>query len=51
MEITEEQFQLMKNILLNTSIELPKRYRCIFTLKNIGGKSSIDTLVEGNFLK
>ena len=47
--VTEEKLEKIRQNILNVSLGMPKRFRCIFTLRNIGGSKAIDILVEGKF--
>lgn len=54
--IGEEQLQKVGAVLKNTSAPMKARYRALFTLRNIGGTSAIDTIAstfndESNLLK
>jgi len=44
--VTEEKLQQIRETILNSSLGMPKRFRCVFTLRNIGGSKAIDILVE-----
>jgi len=44
--VTEEKLQEIRSTILDTSLGMPKRFRCVFTLRNIGGSRAIDILVE-----
>jgi hypothetical protein len=37
----------IKKIIVDQKIPLKDRFRCIFALKNIGGKEAIDALSDG----
>jgi hypothetical protein len=45
--VTEEKLQEIRATILDVSLGMPKRFRCVFTLRNIGGPRAIDILVEG----
>jgi len=44
--VTEEKLQEIRDTILNVSLGMPKRFRCVFTLRNIGGTRAIDILIE-----
>eukprot|EP00088_Acartia_fossae_P054111 TRINITY_DN6190_c0_g1_i1.p1 TRINITY_DN6190_c0_g1~~TRINITY_DN6190_c0_g1_i1.p1 ORF type:complete len:299 (-),score=76.93 TRINITY_DN6190_c0_g1_i1:291-1187(-) len=46
-DFTPEQISSVGELLLNTSRPLKERFRALFTLKNIGGKESIDWIAKG----
>lgn len=43
----EENVPLFRVTLLDVSASMAKRFRTIFTLRNIGGKDAIDALAAG----
>jgi len=44
--VTEEKWREIRETILDVSLGMPKRFRCVFTLRNIGGNRAIDILVE-----
>jgi len=44
--VTDEELQKIKETILDPKMGMPKRFRCVFTLRNIGGSKAIDILVE-----
>lgn len=50
-QVTPEQIRKMGDILTDTKQPISKRFRMIFTLRNIGGKEAIDALVPGAIIE
>lgn len=50
-DVTPEKLEELRKIITDPKMGMPKRFRTIFTLRNIGGPKSIDILVQGALLK
>jgi hypothetical protein len=47
LNVSPDEIQRIRSILVDTNGEIAARFRCIFTLKAIGGSEAIDALAEG----
>jgi hypothetical protein len=48
--ISIETISKLREVLLDVQAPLAKRFRCLFTLKNIGGKDAVEALTSGLIL-
>jgi len=47
-EVSEEKIRAIGDALVDRSQPIAKRFRHIFTLRNLGGRPAIDALVRGS---
>lgn len=47
--VTPEVIDPIKAKLASPDTPLPERFRCVFTLKNLGGKLAIEALATGKY--